>query len=95
MMDTRDLQYLNTLPDESQYTAAQCAATPGVYMYHQTLSAAVELMNAVNKEMRTKTAVDPLNVCILLIWMECKHFANQYRLVWAMETDLTTQDSRI
>jgi hypothetical protein len=43
-----------------------------VYMYHRTSSAAVEAMNAANREMRAKTAVNPFNACILLIRMECK-----------------------
>ncbi len=42
LMHKTDLQYLNTLPDHSQYPAARCDMAPGVYMYHRTLSAAVE-----------------------------------------------------
>jgi hypothetical protein len=91
LMHSRDLQYLNTLPDHSQYPAARCALTPGVYMYHRTSSAAVESMNAANREMRAKTAVDPLNACILLLRMECKRFIKQRELAWAMDTDLTTR----
>jgi len=90
-MDTRDLQYLNSLPDESQYPAARCALTPGVYMYHRTSSAAIESMNAANREMRAKTAVDPLNACILLLRMECKRFVKQRNLAWAMDTELTSR----
>ena len=91
MMHKTDLQHLNSLTDESQYPAARCAKAPGVYMYHRTLSAAVESMNAANREMQAKTAVDPLNACILLIRMECKRFINQRRLAWAMETELTSR----
>ena len=67
-------------------------APPGVYMYHRTSSAVVESMNAANREMRVKTAVDPLNACILLIRIECKRFIIQRRLAWAMETELTSRD---
>ena len=91
LMHQKDLQYLNTLPDHSQYPAARCALTPGVYMYHRTSSAAVESMNAANREMRAKTAVDPLNACILLLRMECKRLVKQRQLAWAMDTELTSR----
>ena len=89
MMHNKDLQYLNTVPDENQYPAARCAMTPGVYMYHRTSSAAIESMNAANREMRAKTAVDPLNACILLLKMECKRFIKQRDLAWSMDAELT------
>jgi len=60
-------------------------------MHHRTLSAVVESMSAANGEMRAKTAVDPLNACILLIRMECKRFISQWRLAWAMATELTSR----
>jgi hypothetical protein len=91
LMPRTDLQYLNSLSDESQYPAARCAKAPGVYMYHRTSMAAVESMNAANREMRAKTVVHPLNACILLIRMECKRFISQRRLAWAMATELTSQ----
>jgi hypothetical protein len=91
LMHNNDLQFLNSLPDYSQYPAARCDMALGAYMYHRTLSAAVEAMNAANREMRAKTAVNPLNACILLIWMECKRFVKHHQLAWAMETELTCQ----
>ena len=60
-------------------------------MYHRTSSASVESMNAANREMRAKTAVDPLNACILLLRMECKRFIKQRELAWKLDTDLTTR----
>ena len=89
MMHKKDLQYLLTVPDVNQYPAARCAMTPGTYMYHRTSSAAVESMNAANKEMRAKTAVDPLNACILLLKMECKRFIKQRDLAWSTDAELT------
>jgi hypothetical protein len=46
----------------------------GIYMYQQSASSAVELMNAVNKEMQAHAAVDTLNVCLLLIRLESDRF---------------------
>jgi hypothetical protein len=60
-------------------------------MYHRTSSAVLESMNAANREMRAKTAVDPLNACILLLRMECKRFVKQHQLAWAMDTELTSR----
>ncbi len=91
MMHKTDMQYLNSVRDESQYPAARCAKAPGVYMYHCTSSAAVESMNAANREMRAKTAEDPLNACILLLRMECKRFTRQRSSAWALETKLTSR----
>jgi hypothetical protein len=51
MMHKTDMQYLNSVSDESQYPMARCAKAPGVYMYHRTSSAAVESMNNANREM--------------------------------------------
>ncbi len=89
MMHTKALQYLNTVSDQNQYPAARCAMTPGIYMYHHTSSAAIESMKAANREMRAKTAVDPLNACILLLKMECKRFIKQRDLAWSMDAELT------
>lgn len=91
LMHQTDLQYLNTISDLSQYPAARCNVAPGVYMYHRTSSAAVESMNAANREMHAKSAVDPVNACILLIRMECKRFVKQRQLAWAVDTELTRQ----
>jgi hypothetical protein len=43
-------------------------------MYQRSASSAVESMNAVNKEMRARTAVDALNATLLLIRLECNRF---------------------
>ena len=62
MMHVKDAQYLNNLEDAEQYPVARCAQGPGIHMYHRSTSAAVESMNAANHKMRSKTAVDLLNV---------------------------------
>jgi hypothetical protein len=49
-------------------------ADEGIYMYQQSASSAVELMNVANKEMRARTAVDALNATLLLIRLECDRF---------------------
>ncbi len=75
MMHAKHAQYLNNLEDAEQYPAARCSQGHGIYMYHRSMSAAVESMNAANCEMRAKTAVDPLNACILLMKLKCKRFS--------------------
>jgi hypothetical protein len=67
-ISAKDLQYLNSIEDEAQYPGARCATEDeGIYMYRQSASSAVESMNAANKEMRARTAVDALNDTLLLI----------------------------
>ncbi len=66
-MSNKDINYLNSLDDESQYPVARCAMGLHVYMYFRSSSGTAESMNKANKEMRARTAVDLLNACILLI----------------------------
>jgi hypothetical protein len=61
----------------------------GIYMYHWSSSASVESMNAANRDMRSKRAVDPLNACMLLLRMECRRFMKQQKVVWETEGELT------
>ncbi len=89
MMHTKDIQYLNNLADSEQYPASRCAQGHGIYMYHRSTSAAVESMNAANREMRAKTAVDPLNACILVMKLECKRFNKQQAKAWSSDCFLT------
>jgi hypothetical protein len=69
-MSAKDLQYLNTIEGKAQYPGARRAMEEGIYMYQQSVSRAVESMNAANKEMRACTAVDALNATLLLIRLE-------------------------
>jgi len=85
MMHAKDIQYLNNLEDPEQSPASRCAQGPGIYMYHRSTSAAVESMNAANKKMRAKTAVDPLNACLLLMKLECKRFNKQRAKAWSSD----------
>ena len=88
-MNTKDIQYLNSLDDESQYPAARCAMGPYVYLYFRSSSGTAESMNKANKEMRARTAVDLLNACMLLIKLECKRFYKMKKDAWGGTTVLT------
>jgi hypothetical protein len=88
-MHNLDINYLNKLTDTSQYPASRCAMGEGIYMYHQMSSAAVESMNAANKEIRQRMAVDLLNVSILLIRLECNRFNKMKELAWRSDNELT------
>ena len=88
-MNTKDIQYLNSLDDESQYPAARCAMGPHVYLYFRSSSGTAESMNKANKEMRARTAVDLLNACMLLIKLECKRFYKMKKDTWGGTTVLT------
>jgi hypothetical protein len=84
-LSAKDLRYLNSINDEEQYPGARCAmADEGIYMYQQSASSAVELMNAANKKMRAHTAVDTLNTTLLLIRLEC----NRKQEAWGDDSGL-------
>ena len=63
---TKEIKYLNSLSDKSQYLAARCAMADEIYMHHCSSPSAVESMNKVNKEMRTRRDVEPLVATSLL-----------------------------
>ena len=74
LMKNKDIEYLNSFTDESQYPAVRCTMGDNVYMYHRSLSGAVELVNRANNNMREQTAVDLINATILLLKLECTRF---------------------
>jgi hypothetical protein len=89
-MSAKDLQYLNSINDEEQYPGSRCAMEEeGIYMYQQSASTAVESMNAANKEMRARTAVDALNATLLLIRLECDRFQRMKQEAWGDDSGLT------
>jgi hypothetical protein len=88
-MKLKDIAYLNSLTDESQYPAARCAMSLLIYLYHWSSSGTVESMNKANKEMRARTAVDLLNACILLIELECGWFNKMKQDAWGGTSVLT------
>jgi len=88
-MKTKDIKYLNTLTDESQYPAARCAMKNGIYMYHRSSSGAVESIKKANKEMRARTAVEPLAATMLLLNLEKNRFNKQKQEAWGGDSILT------
>ena len=88
-MTNKDINYLNSITDESQYPAARCAMDPSVFMYSRSSSGTAESMNKANKEMRARTAVDLLNACILLIKLEVNRHYQMKKEVWGGSSVLT------
>jgi hypothetical protein len=86
-MNSKDLQYLNSVPDTSQYAVKRCKQ--GAYMFHRTASQGSEVMNAVNREIRARTAVCPINATMLTIKMECHHYKMQQTSALALENELS------
>jgi hypothetical protein len=88
-MSNKDINYLNSLDDESQYPAARCAMSNLVYLYFRSSSGVAESMNNANKEMRARTAVDLLNACILLTKLEVNRYYKMKTEVWGGSSILT------
>ncbi len=65
-MDDKALAYMNSIKDYQQYPAARVAhgarlEGETIYMCQRSSSSTAELMNAANKSVRDRTAVDPIN----------------------------------
>ena len=88
-MSNKDINYLNSLDDESQYPAARCAMGLCVYLYFRSSSGVAESMNNANKEIRARTAVDLLNACILLTKLEVNRYYKMKTEVWGGSSILT------
>ena len=88
-MKTKDVQYLNSLSNESQYLATRCAVGDNVYMFHCLSSGAVESMNKANKDMRARTTVDLLNASMVSIKLECVQFNKMKQEAWGGDSILT------
>ena len=88
-MKSKNIQYLNSLTNESQYPAARCAMGENIYMYHPSSSGAVESMNRANNEMRARTADDLPNATILLLKLECTRFNKMKQEAWGGNSILT------
>jgi hypothetical protein len=88
-MKSKDIQYLNSLTNESQYLAARCTMGENIYMYHHSSSGAVELMNRTSSKMRAQTAIDLPNATILLLKLECSRFNKMKQEAWGGNSILT------
>ena len=77
-MRDKDVAYLMSLPNESQFPAARCNQGDDVYMcLLEASSGADESMNSANYSMRQRTAVDMVNAMLLLVDMEIKRYKKQ------------------
>ncbi len=56
-MHPKDLRYLNSIADASQYNVKHCKEADNIYMFHRTTSQGSEVMNAVNQEIHQDSCV--------------------------------------
>ena len=91
-MNSKDLRYLNNVDDALQYAVKRCEQ--GAFMFHHTTSQGSEVMNAMNKEMRTKIAVCPINASILLTNTESRCYERQKKSAWSQTNDLTPRGDK-
>ena len=94
-MSNKDLCYLSSLTDEEQYPGARCGMGEGIYMNQRSATSSVESMNAANREVRERTAVDPLNATLLLINLECERFQCMKQQVWGDDSGLTSRGKEL
>jgi hypothetical protein len=88
-MHPKDLRYLNSIADASQYAVHCCEEGDNIYMFQWTTSQGSEVMNAVNQEIRSRIAVCSVNATMLSIKAECNWFRLQQAAAWASSNELT------
>ncbi len=91
-MNRKDLQYLNSVPDASQYAVKRCEQ--GAYMFHRSTSQGSEAMNVANIDMRSAIAICPVNAAMLTVKMECRRYKAQQMSAWALETELSPRGEK-
>jgi hypothetical protein len=64
-------------------------------MYQRSSSSTAESMNAANKPVRDRTAVDPINAMILLLKLEAKRYADNKEKAWEWTEVLTTHGQKL
>ena len=79
--------------DHQQFPAARVAygAEIGhvIYMYQRSSSSTAESMNAENKSVRSRTAVDPINAIIILLKLESERYNHYRNEAWEWKEALT------
>jgi hypothetical protein len=58
-------------------------------MYQQSSSSTAESMNAANKSVKDRTAVDPINAILLLLKLEAQRFQANKEKAWGCTEVLT------
>ncbi len=85
-MHPKDQQYLNSIADALQYAVKRCEEADNIYMFHWIT---LQVMNAVNQEIRSRIAVCPVNATMLSIKAKCNWFRLQQVAAWSNYTELT------
>jgi hypothetical protein len=88
-MHLKDVKYLNSVVDASQYAVKRCKEADIVYMLHRTTSQGLEGMNVVNQEIRSRIAMCPVNAAMLSIKAKYMWFRSQHAAAWSSSNELT------
>ncbi len=80
---------MNSINNALQYAVKRCEEADNIYMFHCTTLQGLEVMNAVNQEIRSRIAVCPVNAAMLSIKAKCKWFRSQQAAVWSSSNELT------
>lgn len=94
-MDKKDIEYLDSVPDDEQFPAARCAKTELCSMYGKSASSTVESMNKANERMRDKSCVDAGNAVLLLLNMEGERFEKMKHAAWYNNRILTPRGEKL
>ena len=88
-MLAKDKEYLESLSDEQQYSAARCAMDRNCFLFDWESTASVKAMNHANNKVRNAFSIDIVNASIVLLKMESQWFKKQQEMAWKREEPLT------
>jgi hypothetical protein len=98
-MDDKALRYIGLVNDHQQFLAARVhyGAERGetIYMYQRSSSSTTESMNAANKSVRDRTAVDSINAMLLLLKLEATRFSKNKEKAWSWNEVLTPHGKKL
>ena len=94
-MSTQALKYINALEDPHQFPCSRVGTSSDVYLYNRMSSQSAESMNRVNKPARDRTAVDPINSCMLLVELSNNQFERNREKAWKCESELTPHGEKL
>jgi hypothetical protein len=89
-MDDKAFAYVSQVKDYGTRVDSE-----SIYMYQRASSLTAESMNATNKLVRDRTAVDPINALILLLKFEGKRYADNKEQAWQWTEALTPHGQKL
>ncbi len=98
-IDDKALRYIGLINNHQQFPAARVhyGAERGekIHMYQRSSSLTAESVNAANKSVRDRTAVDPINPVLLILKLEAARYSKNKEKAWSWNEVLTPHGKKL